>query len=379
MSKATNTPTGNRNSRKQEDTQNEQISQARDLVFRYGCNATAYQIVNPGLNRWFSSAGDAVVGYVTNAGFRVVAGGPICPRERLGAVMTAFEAEARREGKQVCYVGVQDRLVQIRSLRSMAPLLLLGAQPAWDPHTWPAVLAAQASVRSQVARARNKQVLVGRWPPAHATSHPELVRCLTEWLQMRGLPPLHFLTEPQTLARLEERRTYVASRNGGVVGFLVASPVPARNGWLIEQNIRGRGAPNGTTELLLDTAMHDIAASGATFVTLGLSPFSTRATIAPHPHPPWLRVLLDWARAHGQRFYNFDGLDAYKAKFMPQWWEPIYAMTTEPHISWRTVYAIAGAFGGTSPLWFLVQGAWRALRQEIRWFARRVQHTPTSR
>lgn len=165
---------------------------------------------------------------------------------------------------------------------------------------------------------------------------------------------------------------FVAQRGDEVVGFLVASPISARNGWLIEQIIRGRRAPNGTTELLVDAAWRHLAATGADYVTLGLSPLSRRSGVeAPRQHL-WLRALLAWVRAHSSRFYNFEGLDAYKAKFMPETWEPIYAITNERRIGLGTLYAIAGAFGQTSPVLLVLRALGRALRQEAAWLWNRL-------
>jgi hypothetical protein len=67
---------------------------ARDLVMRYGWNAVAYQILNPGMRLWFSSAGDAVAGYVSFGRVMIIAGAPVCRRERLPDV--ALELEAGR-------------------------------------------------------------------------------------------------------------------------------------------------------------------------------------------------------------------------------------------------------------------------------------------
>jgi phosphatidylglycerol lysyltransferase len=180
------------------------------------------------------------------------------------------------------------------------------------------------------------------------------------------LPPLHFLIEPQTLADLEGRRIFVAERGGTPVGFLTASPIPARRGWLTEQFVRGAAAPNGTVELMIDAAARAVAAGGARYFTMGLVPLSDNATEDPG-NPAWLRWLLAWVRAHGRRFYDFDGLAAFKAKFRPHGWEPIYAVADEPHITFRTLYAIAAAFSGRSPFALLLDGLGRALRQEIRW------------
>ena len=71
---------------------------ARQLVMRYGWNATAYQILNPGMLDWFSPDGNAVVGFVQYHQVRVVAGAPVCAEERLPAGTLVFERGQRRVG-----------------------------------------------------------------------------------------------------------------------------------------------------------------------------------------------------------------------------------------------------------------------------------------
>ena len=67
------------------------LERARALVLTHGWNATAYQILNPGIAHWFPAAGDAVVGFVRRSGVRVVAGAPVCAPERLLEVASEFE------------------------------------------------------------------------------------------------------------------------------------------------------------------------------------------------------------------------------------------------------------------------------------------------
>jgi phosphatidylglycerol lysyltransferase len=342
---------------------------ARELVLMYGWNATAYQIVNPGIEHWFSARGDAVVGYVRKHGVYVVAGAPVCALGRLEAVIAEWEQYARRRGRRVCYFGAAGRLHLLLSARPDYSTVVLGAQPAWRPAEWAATIDGHASLRAQLHRARNKGVTVAEWDSEQAQGHPQLTECLRQWLKTRGLPPLHFLVEPQTLYGLEGRRIFVAERDDVVVGFVNASPVPCRRGWLTEQFVRGSGAPNGTVELLIDYMMRTVAADGAQYVTMGLVPLSEHNTPAPHQNPAWLRWVLAWIRAHGRRFYNFRGLDAFKSKFRPHTWEPIFAISSESRFSPRTLYAIAAAFSGQSPLTALARGLFTALRQELMWLA----------
>src|SRR5690606_10560213 len=139
-----------------------------------------------------------------------------------------------------------------------------------------------------------------------ATASPELRRCLEEWLAGKGLPPLHFLVEPDTLSRLHDRRVFVAGREGEVVGFLIATPLPCREGWLVERRVRGRPAPNGTTEAMLAAAVRAMCDAGSRYVTLGLSPLSARLGRPGEGAPLWMRLLLGWLRAHAHRFYDFE-------------------------------------------------------------------------
>jgi phosphatidylglycerol lysyltransferase len=321
---------------------------------------------------WFAAGGDGVIGYVRHRGTLVVAGAPVSPLGRLDAIAEEFVSSARALGARICYFGAGERLESIYNHRPSWSRVLLGAQPSWDPRGWPAAVSRRASLRAQFNRARNKGVVVTEWRTAKAENHPDLRRVLNEWLSTRHLPPLHFLVEPQTLDNLGDRRVFVAERDARVVAFTVLTPVAARSGWLVEQIVRGHDAPNGTAELLLDSAMRAIGESGSSYATLGLSPLSQRAGLQPHGQPMWLSAVLGWVRLHGARFYNFGGLDAFKAKFNPPVWEPIYAIADAPSFSPRYLYAIAGAFSGGAPVRLVMLAVLRAVREEVTSLVRRL-------
>jgi phosphatidylglycerol lysyltransferase len=341
-------------------------AKARALVLRFGWNATAYQILNPGIELWFSQSGDGVVGFVRHGPTRVVGGAPVCDLARLDAIVAEFMDDARALGERVCFFGAGERLDSRLGESSRWSRVLLGAQPVWDPNRWSGAVGRRGSLRAQFNRARNKGIVVSEWPHEVAENHPALRQCLADWLGSRRLPPLHFLVEPETLSNLRDRRVFVAERRGrNAVAFTILSPVPARHGWLVEQIVRGRHAPNGTAELLIDSAMRAVAESGSCYATLGLSPLSERAPVVAVSPPLWLRLTLRWVRLHGARFYNFIGLDTFKAKFNPESWEPIYAIAEGPRFRPRDLYAIAGAFSGGAPIRLIVGAIGRAARQEL--------------
>jgi phosphatidylglycerol lysyltransferase len=116
---------------------------------------------------------------------------------------------------------------------------------------------------------------------------------------------------------------------------------------------------------MMDAAIRNLATDGCEYITLGLSPLSKRARIEPFDNPLWLRMLLAWMRKHGQRFYNFDGLDRFKSKLQPEYWEPVFAISNEPEFSGRTLYAIAQAFTENHPFRVLAGGLKKAFLAEI--------------
>ncbi|MEO6096259.1 MAG: DUF2156 domain-containing protein [Fibrobacteria bacterium] len=359
------------------------LAKARALVLRHGWLATSYQILNPGIRLWFASHGRAVTGYADWGRVRVAAGAPICASEDLAAAAAGFESAARAEGLSVCYFAAGSRLEALLGQAQGYAKVRLGSQPIWNPSAWPRILAGRPSLRAQLSRARNKGVTVAEWPRERAAASSRLRHCLKEWLARRRMPPMHFLVEPSTLGRLWDRRVFVAEREGNPIGFLVASPVPGRNGWLVEQIIRARSAPNGTAETLVDVAFRAAAQEGLEYFTLGLSPLSgmdgassvKEARVGDAGGPWWLTLGFRWLRLHGSRFYNFRGLEAFKAKFSPESWEPIYAICNLPAFTPRSMLAIAAVFGGVSPFRFTALALAKAAKLELCWKLRALAKT----
>jgi phosphatidylglycerol lysyltransferase len=347
------------------------LEAARSLVMEHGWNTTAYQILNPGIAHWFTPDGSAVVGYVRRAGVLLVAGAPICPENRLAEVAHDFEDFARSGRCGVCYVCAHQRLRNALEPDARHSAIVMGAQPVWQPGNWPRVVRSKSSLRAQLNRARNKGVKVEELPWRQVGNNSELRYCLEEWLSGRALPPLHFLVEPQILDGVLEDRVFLAAHhNGRTVAFLVASPVPQRPGFLVEEIARSSDAPNGTIELLIDAAMGRLSAHDAAYVTLGLVALADIAG-GIQENPAWLRGMMSFARAHANRFYNFRGLLRFRQKMRPDSWETIYAVSNERRFSPRTLFAIGAAFSGISPALAVAIGAGNAIRQEYRWLRRK--------
>ncbi len=247
----------------------------------------------------------------------------------------------------------------------------MGAQPEWSPDKFVDAISSDASLRAQLNRARNKGVTVTEWRRELAENNPALRAVLQEWLRSRGLPTLHFLVEPETLGDLRDRRVFVAERQGAVVGFVTLCPSPARHGWLTEQFVRSKRAPNGTVELMLFHAAEAVVASRSEYLTMGIVPLIGSDPDRMIGEPGWLRFLRRWARAHYTRFYNFRGLSEFKTKFHPERWQPVVVIVRSRQFRFRHLRAIGKAFTRTFPEFAVALGVAKAIRTEIATLARK--------
>lgn len=282
------------------------------LLARHGWNSTSFQILEPGFRYWFEGD-DAVVGYVDTGSAWVVAGPPIAPADRVADVIARFSSEAAQQGRRVCCFGTETRFAET----ARWPSLPIGEQPTWAPEEWADIVKASKSLREQLRRSRAKGVVVEEVKATelvagHAT-RTQLEKLISRWLASRAIAPMGFLVQVDPFTFPEERRYFVARRNGEIVGFLGIIPIYARGGWFFEDFLRDPDAPNGTVELLVDAGMRAAVAAKISLVTLGLVPLSGEVS-------PWLRV----ARKMGRPLYDFDGLRTFKAKLKPRAWDPIF-------------------------------------------------------
>lgn len=282
------------------------------LLRRHGWNSTSFQVLEEGFRYAFDDELDACIAYVQTAGAWVVAGAPIAEPDAWGRVVERFLATARKAKRRVTFFAVEERFLRAVRLSSVH----IGQQPTWDPAAWDATVRESRSLREQLRRARAKGIAVRSVRPDELTVHgplrPAIDVLIGRWLASHAMAPMGFLVDVQPFGFPEERRYFVAERDGRAIAFLAAVPVYARGGWLLEDLLRDPTAPNGTAEALVDAAMRAFAMDDCRYVTMGLAPLAGAKG--------WLGVAREWSRA----LYDFDGVRAFKAKLRPQHWEPIY-------------------------------------------------------
>lgn len=285
---------------------------ALELVARYGFEATAFQTLEPGYSYFFVE--DGFIAYVDTGRAWVVAGAPITAPEALAEATRRFLAIASANRKRCCFFATEAHLLEAAGDTLSA--FRIGEQPVWDPSRWPLVLATRRSLREQLRRARAKGVTVRRLG-AEELRTPSVQAAMStavrRWLSTRSLPPLAFLVQVEPFIFPEQRVTFIAEHEGKLVGFASVVPVPARDGWFLEDLVRCPNSPNGTNELLVDAVMSWASSLGCRWLTLGLAPLAGKVALP-----------LTIAKEGGAFLYDFEGLRRFKAKLNPTCWSPIY-------------------------------------------------------
>lgn len=284
-----------------------------ELLVRFGCEATSFQILEPDLSYWFRGS-DAVVAYTDVAGAWVTAGEPVCAPDQLARVVDDFQAAAAKAGKRARFFHVSAELLA----RTRLAHTHVGELPVWDPSEWDVTVKRARSLREQLRRARAKGVSTRMADAAELLDSAGSLRTqcdalIQRWLGGRRMSELKFMVRLHPYGYASERRYVIAELQGRVVGFAVAIPIYQRSGWFIEDLIRDDAAPNGTAELLVDTAMRAFARTDCRYATLGLAPLAGE-----------VRPLLALTRNYTSRLYNFPGVRSFKDKLRPKQWQPVY-------------------------------------------------------
>ena len=217
-------------------------------------------------------------------------------------------------------------------------------------------------IRSQMRRAENRGIVV-----RHLASPPMNMKplrdCLSGWLCGKKMPPLGFATNPYLLDPWPKQGIFIAEREGRVCGFLVFSYSPGQNMMQIDLIVRAPNAPNGCAELLVATAFQSHAIRGYERATLGLAPLSRRTAFTYFESPAWFRMVSHFARHLTSPFYSFAGLEAFKSKFHPDSWQPLYAVSQRGSFTPRDLLTVLQAFAGGS----LVKYGSRTLMWKMGW------------
>lgn len=331
---------------------------------QFGYNSHSLVGIGPGVRLWSNPAGG--IGYNEFRKVWLVPGDPLASEDNLFAVTDSFLRKAREERRVVGFLPASEQFAT-HSRRLGLRAVKVGSAPYFDLATWAPRGDRAKKARAGVNQARRSGVRVAEVAEIDEQLIRETAFLCKSWLATRRSAMKFGWLFSVDLFEHRERKKYFTARDadGRLVGFLAASSIPARDGWYLEDILRTKDAPNGTTDLLVVEVLELLRQTGAKLATLGTAPMCMEGLVDKSiPISPALSRMTRSVLGCFSAFYNFEGVRRFKSKFAPSWWESEYLLVTPNATApLRVMSAVVHAIVPAGPSTLIVRQATRAWRR----------------
>jgi len=326
-------------------------SRAQAIVQANGRSSLARMTLFEDKSYWFSPGG-SVVAFAAKGRAAVALGDPIGPPTDATAAIEGFKAYcAHHDWQAAFYQTRSDYLEQYRA--SGFNILHIGNDSIIDLAGFTIAGGHNKSLRSNF----NRFIKTGyraevHQPPLPADLLEELREISDEWLTM-----MHGREKRFSLGWFDDNyiRTgpvmAVHTPGGDISAFANIVPEYQRNEITADLMRRRAEIENGTMDFLFVSFFEWAKAQGYHSFDLGLSPLSG---VGQQPDDPTVERALHFIYEHVNRFYNFQGLHAFKEKFHPNW-EPRYLVYPGPASLPAVATALNRASSGDDFVWDYVK------------------------
>ncbi len=336
------------------------------LQSTYGYNPHSLVSITPGALTWTMPGIDGAIIYGVFGRVWLAAGDPLAKPEDIKTLVKGFMASASKAKRIAAFVPVTERFAQ-EGVKLGLSAIKIGAAPYFELEVWQPRGNPAKKMRAGVNQAIRAGIRIENVISFTDELKKETAELCLQWLQTRrAATTFGWLLALDPFLRAEQKKVFVArDANNRLIGLLAASPIPARDGWYLEDVLRSAQAPQGTADLLVFEALQRLKTEGATMATLGTAPLAREGVdnISTHDHPVIERALR-LASKRLSAFYNFEGLRRFKAKFVASRWENEYALVQRGVlVPSRVAHALLRAIVPGGLKQFLARRALRSIRR----------------
>lgn len=264
----------------------------------------------------FSDPGDAFLMYGVEGRSWVAMGDPVGPEPAATELAWRFRELSDRHGGWACFYQVGAAALP-RYLDLGLSLLKLGEEAIVPLEAFSLDGSERRALRQAYHRGERDGL---RFEVAPASAVPALIpdlrRVSDAWLAEKSVREKGFSLGSFDPRYLAEGPLALARKDGEVVAFANVWTSSARVELSVDLMRYHPEAPRSAMDYLFTSLMLWGKAEGYGQFNLGMAPFS--GFEARQLSPLWTRLGARLFR-HGENFYNFQGLRAYKEKFAPEW------------------------------------------------------------
>lgn len=324
------------------------------IVAQYGEASVSAFALAAGTDYFFSRSGRAVIAYRFESDTLLAIGDPIGPADELLPLLRDFARFAEeRDWTFAFFQSLPKHQDLYRSLGWRA--IHIGEDPVIRPDAFSLEGSAMGDVRRASAKLHAAGLVAAHFRPASNRFDPahdrdgfahQLGAISAEWLRAHPGGEKGFCMGRFDLNHLADSWLVVAWNPSirRVEAFLTWVAVPARRGWALDLMRRRHDAPAGIMEFLIAASVEEARRAGDEVLSLSLSALSradTGGAAEPEESAAVARGRAILAK-HLSRFYSFEGLFKWKAKFQPAF-EPRYLIFSHPLSLPRVALALARA------------------------------------
>lgn len=271
-------------------------------------------------NLLFSKPRDAFIMYGRHGRSWVALSDPVGPRSAWTELVWRFmEIAAANEGRPVFYQIRADDLalyldcgLRVVKLGEEARIPLAGFSLKGPD---------RANLRNSVSRGVRDELVVEIVAQERLPGlMPELARISAGWLRSNGLREKAFSMGAFRPAFVVGQAVAVVRRGNRLIAFATILVTDEKMEAIVDLMRYLPEAPRSTMDFLFLRLIEHYQAAGFASFSLGMAPL---AGFASHPQASRWQRLGHLVYSHGEHFYNFQGLRAFKDKFAPVW-QPRY-------------------------------------------------------
>ena len=308
-----------RRKREEEDDAADDLARATALLPQQE-NASA-GLVRLGDKRiLFSDCGQGFIMYARQGRSLVALFDPVGPRHLWAPLVEKFIAEARRtRSRPVFYQVSADFLPVAVDMRLQA--LKLGEQAVVDLTSFTLAGGDWLKLRRSINRAERDGLAFELLPQEAVLSVLDELETVSDtWLSAHKAGEKGFSLGTFDRAYVAAGPVAVIRLEGQIVAFASLMTASSNGDAFIDLMRHVPGVHRGMMDLLFVKIMEALKGQGFRTLNLGMAPL---AGLSGHRRAPAWNHVARQVFEHGERFYNFRGVRAFKEKFDPDW-QPRY-------------------------------------------------------
>lgn len=264
----------------------------------------------------FSDGGDAFIMYAKRGRSWIALFDPVGEPASKQELVWRFVEMARQHGGRAVFYQVPAESLSLYVDAGLAAFKL-GEEAVVDLTAFDVKGSRRGNLRNAINKAEREGIVFEIVPVEDVPAvYDELAAVSRAWLDERNAREKTFSLGAFERDYVLSQPLAVLKREGRIYAFTNIMAAAGKAQAMIDLMRFHPSAPNGTMELLFTRLLLHFKKEGYASFSLGMAPLSG---LSDHPTAPVWHMIGRAFYDHGETFYNFQGLRAFKNKFDPNW------------------------------------------------------------